>query len=114
MWRPDLRSGLADGAGWSEDVDGVEPGFGEGGPVGDGEVGGAEAEAVAAKGEEVEFGGDFGVFEGLEVDEGVFYVGGVVVLGLDEEGGRGRGVGWRMGSTLPPSPWEMEPVSQPG
>ena len=73
--------------------------FGVGGPVGDGEIGGAEAEAVAAEGEEVEFGGDLGVFEGLEVDEGVFYVGGVVVLGLDEEGGWGLAGGLRMEST---------------
>ena len=74
----------------------MEPGFGEGGPVGDWEVGGAEAEAVSAEGVEVEFCGDFGVLEGLIVDEGVFDVGGVVVLGLllglQEPAGRGPGV----------------------
>ena len=38
--------------------------------MGDGQVGGADAEAVASLGVEVEFGGDFGVFEGLIVAEG--------------------------------------------
>ncbi len=53
--------GLAYRAGWSEDVDGAEPGLGDGGPVGDREISGADAEAVAALGVDVEFGGDFGV-----------------------------------------------------
>ena len=56
--------------------------------MGDGEVGGPHAETVTALSEEVELGGDFCVFEGLEVDERVFNVGGVVVFGHDEEGGR--------------------------
>ncbi len=43
---------------------------------------------MASLGEDVEFGGDFEVFEGAEVDEDVFYVDGVV-FGLQEEGGRG-------------------------
>ena len=55
--------------------------------MGDGEIGWAQAEAVSALGEEVELGGDLCVLERLKVDERVFYVGGVVVLGLDEEGG---------------------------
>src|ERR1700733_10459585 len=47
----------ADGAGWSEDVDSVEPGLGDGGPGGDGELRGADAEAAAALGEDVALGG---------------------------------------------------------
>ena len=59
------------------------------GPVVFGRAGGIEAEAVAAGGEHVELGGDVGVEEGAVVDEGVLAVG-VVVFGLDEEGGRGE------------------------
>jgi len=40
--------------------------------MGDREIGGPHAEAVATLGEEMELGGDFGVLEGLEVDEGRF------------------------------------------
>ena len=47
---------------------------------------------MAALGVDVEFGGDFGVLELLVVDEGVFYVDGVV-FSLDDEGGRGVGGG---------------------
>jgi hypothetical protein len=43
---------------------------------------------VASGGEDVELGGNLGVPEGAEVDEGVIYVGGIVVLGLEEEGRR--------------------------
>ena len=43
---------------------------------------------MAALSVEVEFGGDFGVFQGQEIDGCVFYVNGVV-FGLDDEGGRG-------------------------
>ena len=43
---------------------------------------------MAALGVDVEFGGDFGVFQGEEVDGGVFHVD-RIVFGLDDEGGRG-------------------------
>ena len=75
-----------------EDVDGVEPGGDEVGPVGDGELGGAEAVAVAALREDVDFGGDFEFFEGAAVDEDVFNVD-WIVLGHEEEGGRRGGGG---------------------
>ena len=49
--------------GWAtEDVDGVEPGLGEGGPVGDGKFCGTEAVAVAALGEDVQLGGNLCLF----------------------------------------------------
>ena len=49
------------------------------------------AEAVAAGGEVVEFGGDVRVEEGAVVDDGVLAV--AVILRLDKEGGRGELVG---------------------
>src|SRR5262245_21579902 len=73
-------------------ADGVEPGFDQRGPMGDGKFGGAEAVAVAAFGVEVEFGRDFELLEGLCVEENVFYVD-WVVFGLEEEGGWSRGAG---------------------
>src|ERR1700736_1939112 len=73
-------------------VNGVEAGGYEIGPVGDGEVGGAESVAVSSFAEDVEFGRDFEVFEGAIVDEGVLDVDGIV-LGLEEEGGGGVGAG---------------------
>ena len=76
-----------------ENVDGAEPVFYAIGPGGDGEFGdAAEAVAVAAFGVEVEFGGDFGLFEGEEIGGGVFYVDWVVFC-LNDEGGRGLGGG---------------------
>ena len=48
---------------------------------------GAEAVAVAAFGEEVQFGWDLRFLEGLKVEEGVLFVDGIV-LRLEEEGGR--------------------------
>ena len=57
-----------------------------------GSAGGMHAEAVAAVGEHVEFGGAVGVEESAIVDEGIFAVAGVV-LGGDDEGARGGGVG---------------------
>ena len=65
---------------------------GELGPVLFGGVGGMDAEAVAAGGVVVELGGDVGVHEGAVVDESVLAVA-LIVLGLDEEGGRGELVG---------------------
>ena len=73
-------------------MNGVEPGFDQHGPVGDGKIGWTEAVAVTASSEDVEFGWNFGLLEGLEVDEGVFLVDGIV-LRLEEEGGRGVGCG---------------------
>ena len=88
-------------------MDGVQPGFGESAPVGDGEIRGSHAKAVTSLGEEMELGGDFGVFERLEVDEGVFDVGGVVVFCHDEEGGwdlrggRDGGIDFAVGAVEP-------------
>ena len=54
-----------------EDVDGAEPGSGQAGPVLFGGVRGVHAEAVAAGGVVVEFGGDVRVDQGGVIDDGV-------------------------------------------
>ncbi len=84
------------GVGGIEDVEGVEPGIDELGPGGDGELGAAETVAVAAFGVDVEFGGNFGVFESEEVDGGVFDVDGIV-FGLKDEGRRSVGGDGKIG-----------------
>ena len=81
-------------------MDSMQPCLSKSGPAGDGQIGGAKAEAVTALGEEMEFGGDPGVLERLEVDERIFDVGGVVVLCLQEKGGRGIGGGLERGRYL--------------
>ena len=66
----------------------MKPGFGKGGPVRDGQLGGTKSEAVTAFSKDMKFGGNLCVFESLEVDDGAFDVSGVVIFGLQEEGGR--------------------------
>ena len=58
----------------------------------DGKAGGAKSVAVTALGEEMNLGGDFGVLQGLKVDESVLFVDGIV-FGLQKEGWRGSGGG---------------------
>ena len=96
-----LRCGLA-----SEDIDGVEPGFGQRGPVSDGEIRRTQAVAVATLGEDVQFCWDLCLLQCLKVEQRVFFVDGIV-FGLEQKGGRrvGGGVdttskfaeGWRVG-----------------
>jgi len=76
---------------FGNDADGFEPGFSEGGPVGDRIFGGAHAEGVAAAREDMHLGGDFRFFQVDEVDDGIVDVVDGVVFGLHDE--RGRGVG---------------------
>src|ERR1700683_1002779 len=78
---------------WAEELvgdygDGAEPGFDEGGPVGDGLRRWAEAEGVAAVGKDMQFGGDAGFFEGDEIDEGIVDAVDRVIFGLEDEGWR--------------------------
>ena len=61
------------------------------GPIGDGKLGGAEAEGVAALGVEMHLDGDAGVLEGDVVEERVVDAVDMVVFVLEEEGGWGVG-----------------------
>ncbi len=82
-----------DGGGW-DGADEAKPSGGALGPVGGSALWG-DAEAVAAVGVEVEFGGGVGVEQGAVVDEGVAAVVFVVFGGGEEDGrqagGRGEG-----------------------
>lgn len=64
----------------------MEPGFGQRGPVGDGEICRTQAVAVAALGEDVQLGWNLCLLQCLEVDQGVLFVDGIV-FGLEQERG---------------------------
>ncbi len=82
-----------------KDVDSQEPVGGQHGPVLLWGSARTHAEAVAAGGKVVEFGGDVGLHEGAVVDEAVDPVGSVIFR-LDDEGGGGECVGLVCGEDL--------------
>ena len=96
-------------------ADGGEPGFEELGPFADGEFGGAESEGMAALGVEMHLDGDAGVLERDVVDEGLIDAVDVVILILEDEGGRrlrgemGADVGVEFRLTICLSPKERWP-----
>lgn len=67
---------------------GTEPGFDELRPFGDGQIRGAQAEAVVAVRVEVHFGRHAGLFESDVISECLFHTVDVVVLGLEQKCGR--------------------------
>ena len=82
---------------WSFDyVNRVKPGFHEFRPVGDRLIRRAKAPGVAAFCVEMQFGGDFGVFQREEINGGVFNVD-RIVFGLNDEGWRSFFVGMDFG-----------------
>src|SRR5580693_2832147 len=71
-----------------KDVDRMQPGLGERGPMGDRQLRWAKTETVTTLREEMELGWNLSILERLKVHEGSFNVGSSIVLGLHKKGRR--------------------------